>query len=256
MPSTGNRTIRPSGNWEPAFEVRRVPSPRPYGSISPVPTSAEELPPRTARRTPRGLTGLRLHSVSWFVFLGVYGTAGVYRAMGGDSPGASVFAVWCGAALTLFAGIMRTLPVQNAVAIVGVAGGLGWLADRGMPGGLFSESLRIVVWITLTLGSRGAARWMLRRWRADSGYGWGVLGVGAAFSFSLLAGGALGSEPAVSEMGVTPYRYLIWMAAPAVIHMATTPWFLDKRPGTHASDAHPVGVLLLLEVWQWVLIRS
>lgn len=151
----------------------------------------------------------------------------------------------------LLAVLSRQLPVQNAVAVAVGAGGLGWLMSRWtLPDG-FPELLCGVVWIVLAVGSRGSARWILRRWYGKEGYGWGVLALGTVLTLGMLAGGVFAGPAGTSDGNWAMAGR--WTATSILIHLVTTPWFIDKRPIINLPDGRPVAVMVLLMVWQWVL---
>lgn len=159
--------------------------------------------------------------------------------------------VWSAAALALLAAMTRQFPAQNAVAVALGAGGVGWLMSRWTLPDRFPEFLSSVVWIVVAVGSRGSARWMLCIWHGRDGYGWAVMMLGTGLSLGLLAGGvfagAAGKQWAIAGQ---------WTATSVVIHLITTPWFIDKRPILCRPDGRPVVVMVLMMVWQWMLPRS
>ena len=87
------------------------------------------------------------------------------------------------AAAATFISLLRHLPLQNVLLASGIIGVISWVMEmvktRLLVGGVESQILWTVpiLWIVLIINSRGVARLILRRWRQDRFYGFGVIGV-------------------------------------------------------------------------------
>lgn len=165
-------------------------------------------------------------------------------------------AVWSLSALTLLVGLTRRLPLQNVLTLAVGAGGIGGLVSWWISPAMLFDLVRPVVWITLAIGSRGTAQWLLKPWRGRGGYGWGVMALSVSISLGVLAAEFLGN-PAAGEahwpsarVGGGAIQVGAWTLTLVTIHVVTTPWVIDKRPAVPPADAHSALVMLLLLIWQ------
>lgn len=182
-------------------------------------------------------------------------------------------------AITSIASLARFLPLQNALAaggtIVLVSGFIVAVGVRsGLPFGQFHyvnntgpelfDNLPVLIpllWMVIVLNCRGVAQLIMRPWRANSHYGFWVIGLTA-----LLA--------VIVDLGLEPYavkiqRYWIWRApdgipnwysAPLVsflgwfvtaiaIFTFTLPWLINKSSVKQPVDVHPLIIWLLLNLY-------
>lgn len=188
-------------------------------------------------------------------------------------PWTWVLAVLCGVAL-----ITRRLPLQNAIAIALTSFGVAWgalsllqpngnygihrVADSRfgplLPGGV-SVGL-LMIWSTLAPLSRGLARLALHPWRAHPLAGAGILSLNVALTTT--AGCGLervasslhwwrwtAPSPRLNSTGALVLWALEWGGVSFLIHLFTTPWWIDKRPVKPSADFRPLWMLVLLSVW-------
>ena len=186
------------------------------------------------------------------------------------------------AAASALCSLARRLPVQNVIACGLVVGSLAAvLVSMGAKTGLgfgevsYSDALGPKVlglmawpvpwlWIAWVLSSRGVARLVLRPWRRQRYYGYGLLGVTAL----LVVLQDLMLEPfAVAGRGYwswhSPGLWGDWYGVPwtafvgallmaALIGAFASPWFIMKRPVSQLLDYHPLimwlGLALLFTV--------
>lgn len=166
-------------------------------------------------------------------------------------------AVWWSAVVTLIAGWARRIPLQNMIAVAAISAGLGCLAGQVLSVPLRWDLQWVGPVIVLGLGNRGAARWILRCRRGRSDFGVRVLILSVLLSLVLLElpilrhalfGGTLPANAVGPEF--RPWTLGLWTTLLVGVHLASTPWLLDKRSPLPWTDVHPAWVMLLVLIWQ------
>lgn len=177
---------------------------------------------------------------------------------------------------TTLLGLGRRLPFQNVLMAAGLIALLSGAvlclgAASGVPFGpvQFSERLggRLLdllpwplpwLWVVVLINARGVARLIMRPWRRTGGYGFWVIGIAgllaAAFDLTLepFAVRVKGwwTWPAARTTWLwysAPWvSFLGWFAVTVAILVFTTPWLINKQPGTRLMDYHPLVVWTLL----------
>jgi hypothetical protein len=152
--------------------------------------------------------------------------------------------------------LLRRLPLQNVVAIaviVALVGaglflldsivGHGRTAFPGMPaveaswfGGTRVSPL--VFWVALVMSGRDSAEILLRRWRENPGYGFGLIG---------LAGALTGMTIALTQGGMLSVAVVI--AATVIALLFCVPWYIDKRGRRAPAQWESMLIWLLTAAW-------
>jgi hypothetical protein len=149
------------------------------------------------------------------------------------------------ALLSALATLGRQLPFQNVVIIAFLvsAGCAGWtfVIDH-FHGGTF-DSGGVVLWTAIVLNARGAAQFLMRRWRDVRLYGWAIFGIAAALA-AIFAG--------ILYSDLT--RVVVAGLATLLILLISFPLFMNKRPAEVPLSSQPVFVSTALLVW--LLIHS
>jgi uncharacterized membrane protein len=170
------------------------------------------------------------------------------------------------------------LPAQNVMGVgivIAVGGGavqtLGALT--GMPFGPYSYTKNggqqlfyplpwavPFLWVALLLNARQLARLVLRPWRGTQNYGFWLLAVSVllvvlldlAFEpFATIANQYWVWKPTrlPSNWYGTPWvNFLGWAVSALVIFVWVTPLLLNKKPGEHSQDLHPL--------WMWLMLNA
>lgn len=174
--------------------------------------------------------------------------------------------------------LFRRLPAQNAIGGGLVLLGLVALAltlsvRTGMPLGEVEYGDRMglwllglvpaplpFLWVALLLTSRETARVMLRPWRRERYYGYGLLGAASL----LVALSAVSLEPfAVTVQdwwswpdhgsalwyGVPWTTFPVWLVVAAFMLLLATPWLVPKRPIPTPVTLYSPALWTLLNIW-------
>lgn len=166
-------------------------------------------------------------------------------------------AVWWSAVVSLVAGWTRRIPLQNLLAVAVISAGLGCIVGRVLSVPPRWDLQWVGPVIVLGLGNRGAARWILRCRRGRSDFGVRVLILSVLLSLVLLElptvyhalfGG--GMFPNAVGAAFRPWTLGLWTSLLVGVHLASTPWLLDKRSPLPWADVHPAWVMLLMLIWQ------
>jgi len=224
-----------------------------------------------------------------YLLLGLFLLSSIAVALRLYRPGwISADAVWpdgllvLSAVATTLAALARRLPAQNVVAVavlIGVMfGGAQYLGARyDIPFGPFTYAdapvrsqnalpwIIPLVWLSILLNARGVARLVLRPWRQTRNYGFWQIGL----STLLVVLMDLGLQPFASKVNSywTWKPTLLastWYGAPWVNFLGrgvitllilafVTPFLINKRPGKHSIDFHP---LLVWTVVNFLFLTS
>jgi uncharacterized membrane protein len=182
-------------------------------------------------------------------------------------------------AATLLASLTRSLPAQNVMLAANIIGGLGAAvhtlgAATGIPFGPLKFTSSIgqelfhplpwaipVLWISLVLSSRGAARLVLRPWRTTAHYGFWMMGLTTALLLALVAGLEpfatrvkqfwlwLPSRTSLFWYDAPWVNFLGWCVSTLTILAFATPTLINKMPVKNAPpDYQPLMVWTLLNL--------
>lgn len=171
----------------------------------------------------------------------------------------------------------RLVPLQNALAAVGIAAALGGLAhglsaklNFAMPFGpiFFHETAGAkifnfvpwtipLLWVVALFSSRGTARVILRPWRKLKSYGYWVIGLTAvlmvAFDFALEPFAVRArhfwlwqpTKIPVTWYDASPLNFIGWAFVSLLILAFATPTLIKKQPGSRSPlDLNPFGIWL------------
>lgn len=145
------------------------------------------------------------------------------------------------ALLSSLATLGRQLPFQNVVAIallVGIASAVWTVAVY------FAFHWHItILWSAILLNARGAAQFIMRRWRNARFYGWGIFVTATTIC-------AIFSNILYSNW----LRVLDVALATIIILLISFPLFMNKRPVEPPVNSQPLIVSIALLVW--LLIHS
>jgi len=194
-----------------------------------------------------------------------------------DASNESLLVFWILAAVTVLAGLTRTLPAQNvasvAVIIGAVGAGLAFLpaSNRFFIGFRFEDlDARSVLlfplfWIACVVGCRGVARLAVQAWRLRKDSGFWTLGLAtlliailttftaSSFSPHLAPGPATYGIAPTNSTPLEVARFVGWILAAGVTLIFIAPWLINKRPQTKSTHFEPLAVWGLLNLD--VLIR-
>ena len=185
--------------------------------------------------------GERWHKPFFATFLIVWGIALASPYLGPDRAAlwSEILAVL--ALLSSLATLGRQLPFQNVVAIallVGIASAAWTFVIHS-----WLDWCLAVFWAAILLNARGAAQFVMRRWRNASFYGWAILLAAAAIS-AIFAGILYSNWTST----------LADASATIVILLLGFPLFMNKRPVEPPVNSQPLIVSIALLAW--LLIHS
>ena len=199
------------------------------------------------------------------LFLVVFGVSGISVAFFSPMDSAAraqwnaewTQAVWWSAVVTLIAGWARRIPLQNLIAVAVISAVIGGLVGRVLSVPPHWDLQFVGPVIALGLGHRGAARWVFRSRRGRSDFGVRVLILSVVLSLVLLELPILrhalfGGTLPVNAGGIAIRFSMLglWTCLLVGVHLASTPWLLDKRSPLLWADVHPAWVMLLVLIWQ------
>ena len=192
------------------------------------------VPPMPGRR------GSGLRAVASVLVL-LVGPALIWIRMGPEPAGrvqvAATMLWWvAGAAMVGFG--LRRIPLQNLLSAAGIAAALGIAASLWVTGPSAFPLQAGGQCVTLALGGRFAARWLLRPQARHSLYGIRVLLTSLGLALVAMVAAGVGR----------PAMLLSWTLVLAATHVVTTPWLVDKRAVVPSGDPEPLWVLGLTAV--------
>ena len=140
------------------------------------------------------------------------------------------------AVLSTLATLGRQLPLQNVVfiaLIVGFAAAVWTMAIER-----WFDWRVALLWTVIILNSRGAAQFLMRRYREARFYGWAIFGIGAVIP-AAFAGILYNQWPQIVNASVMTLLVLL----------ITFPLFMNKRPIEPPVSPQPLFVTIALLVW-------
>jgi hypothetical protein len=164
---------------------------------------------------------------------------------------ASLFVLILATVITLIV-LNQQLPLQNIVALIVAVTifsgatmlGAGALRISFDPP-IFNREFSLLpawssplLWTVALVNARGIAKLFLRQMRRESFYGWSLI----ALSSVLVAGFNLSAEP---DWKISGSQFVL----ASIAFVATTPWFIDKKPVERAPDYQPLFITILLLLW-------
>ncbi|HMJ64275.1 MAG TPA: hypothetical protein VK615_02900 [Candidatus Binatia bacterium] len=185
--------------------------------------------------------GERWHKPFFVLFLVVWGVGLAFPYLG---PERAIY--WTGmllmvALLSTLATLGRQLPFQNVVfiaLIVGFAAAVWTMALER-----WFDWRVALLWTVIILNSRGAAQFLMRRYRNTRFYGWAIFGIGAVIP-AAFAGILYNQWPQIVS---APLMTL-------VILLITFPLFMNKRPIEPPVSPQPL--FLTIALLAWLVIHS
>ncbi|MBX3733887.1 MAG: hypothetical protein KF791_15015 [Verrucomicrobiae bacterium] len=200
----------------------------------PLPEPLIAVPPMPGRR------GSGLRAVA-SVLVMLVGPALIWIRMGPEPAGrvqvVATMLWWvAGAAVVAFG--MRRIPLQNLLSAAGIAAALGIVASQWVTGPSAFPVQAGGQCVTLALGGRLAARWLLRPQAHHSLFGIRVLLTSLGLALVAMMAAGVGR----------PAMLLSWTLVLAATHVVTTPWLVDKRSVVPSGDPEPLWILGLTAV--------
>ncbi len=95
-----------------------------------------------------------------------------------------------------------------------------------------------LLWTISLVNARGIGKLFLQKIRRTKNFGLWLLGLSSLLAASLNRGGPLQWQIFVGQMILALLAFV-----------ATTPWFIDKKPVDHPPDAQPLFLILFILLW-------